>query len=743
MLKKKLIPRLLVLGLFIALIGSPLSQLNFLSTQSTSIVHASASLPANTKDGPILHAFDWSFNTIRNELPNIAAAGYRSIQVSPVQGTSSTSIDPASWWLLYQPTNQSIGNAQLGNEADFKALCTAANSYGISIIVDVVMNHISASPTDPKFLDQTLYHHNGQITDVNSRYDITQKDTGVPDFNTQTSKVQGYALTYLNQLVDDGAGGFRFDSAKYIETNIGLDANQSWSGGYWNYVLGSGLHNKSNLFVYGDVSQDGIVDNISAYASFMNVTASNYSSDLRSAITSNDLSKAQGMGGLNPESSVGFIETHDDYENGTSKNLTDQQRKLGWAMLASRAGVTPLFLSRPTGAIGAEGEALWNDPDVVAVNRFHNQMVGQSECLRLQNNNQTMLIERGNMGEAIVNVGGSFNLNSPTNLPDGTYYNDASVSCSFTVNNGIISGNVPSNSIIVLTNKSVVSWGPKDPAAGSQVTVYYYSGGRPLQNSSNLRIHWGYDGWKGTTDTAMTPAGNYYWKAVLTVPSSAANTLDFSFTDGTTIDDNNSQNWSMTITGPYAPHTGYKVDYSSSTLTQGKNVTIYYYGPLADTSIMKLHWGINGWTSVKDVSMIRRSDGFWQTSITLPTSATKLDFDFTDGTNWDNNGTKDWHLQVWPSSVPVTVSPAPVATKTTTIYYDGSLAANATSMTLHWGYNSWVSPTDVAMTKQADGRWAATITMPAGSYVLNMAFKNNAGTWDNNNTTNYNYFSAQ
>ncbi|MDP4147707.1 MAG: carbohydrate-binding protein, partial [Bacillota bacterium] len=134
---------------------------------------------------------------------------------------------------------------------------------------------------------------------------------------------------------------------------------------------------------------------------------------------------------------------------------------------------------------------------------------------------------------------------------------------------------------------------------------------------------------------------------------------------------------------------------------------------------------------------------FWSATITIPSSATKLDFDFTDGTNWDNNSSKDWHLQVWSSSVPVQVSPAPVATKTTTVYYNGTLASSATSMTLHWGYNSWVSPTDVAMTKQADGRWAATITLPSGSYELDMAFKNNNNTWDSNNSANYIYSVAQ
>ena len=87
----------------------------------------------------MLHAYMWRFNDIKNTLPQIAEAGYKSIQVSPVQGTKGT----GQWWLLYQPTNFAIGNAQLGSYEEFKALCTEANKYGIKIIVDAVLNHVA------------------------------------------------------------------------------------------------------------------------------------------------------------------------------------------------------------------------------------------------------------------------------------------------------------------------------------------------------------------------------------------------------------------------------------------------------------------------------------------------------------------------------------------------------------------------------------------------------------------------
>lgn len=510
------------------------------------------------------------------------------------------------------------------------------------------------SSVDSSFQDSSLYHNLGQCTNWNNRYDITQQGIGMPDLYTQESTVQNKALTFLDQLVAAGASGFRFDAAKHIETDLGLDAGQSWSGQYWENVLGN-VTNKSNLYVYGEILQDGTVDNISSYETLMDVSASTYGYNLRNALTSSNLSGATGMGGLNPANSVDFVETHDNYEDGTSSSLTDTQRKLGWAVAASRAGSTPLFFDRPTSTIGSEGDTLWKDADVVAVNQFHNAMVGQNEYLRLTNNNQTMLIDRGTIGTVIVNVGGSTYLNSATNLANGTYTNHGTASATLTVSNGTITGNIPANSIIVLYNSSSSS--------------------------------------SGSTS--------------------------------------------------YAPTSGYKVDYDSSKLTQGSTFTIYYSGSLVNSSSVSLHWGYNGWTSPANVTMTKDSSGFWEGTVTIPSSATKLDFDFTDGTNWDNNSGQDWHLQVWPSTPQVQVSPAPTAGKSITVYYNGTLASSATSMTLHWGYNSWTSPTDVSMTKQSDGRWVANITIPSGGYVVNLAFKDNSGTWDSNGSNNYNFSSAE
>lgn len=82
-----------------------------------------------------------------------------------------------------------------------------------------------------------------------------------------------------------------------------------------------------------------------------------------------------------------------------------------------------------------------------------------------------------------------------------------------------------------------------------------------------------------------------------------------------------------------------------ASLQAGQTLTLYYKGSLAAGSSVKLHWGINGWTSVSDSIMSRGPNGYWKASITLPATTRELDFAFTDGQTWDNNNRADWK---WP-----------------------------------------------------------------------------------------------
>ena len=102
-------------------------------TSSNSVSAADYGLADNIQDGTILHCFDWKYSDIKAELPAIAQAGFTSIQTSPVQPAAGK----GPWYWLYQPLGFSVGT-DLGTKDELKDLCTAADEYGIKVIVDVV-----------------------------------------------------------------------------------------------------------------------------------------------------------------------------------------------------------------------------------------------------------------------------------------------------------------------------------------------------------------------------------------------------------------------------------------------------------------------------------------------------------------------------------------------------------------------------------------------------------------------------
>ena len=101
-------------------------------------------LQDNIQDGVILHCFDWTYNDIRAELPNIAKAGFTSIQTSPAQ----TGVNSGIWYWLYQPLGFSVSSNDLGTRSELQQLCTEAERYGIKVIVDVVANHLAGNHTN-------------------------------------------------------------------------------------------------------------------------------------------------------------------------------------------------------------------------------------------------------------------------------------------------------------------------------------------------------------------------------------------------------------------------------------------------------------------------------------------------------------------------------------------------------------------------------------------------------------------
>ena len=467
-LVKKAVGVTLILSMF-----AGIEQAFTITSVNGETIVASSNQQVSMKDGTVLHAWCWSFNAIKENMAAIKEAGYTSVQTSPINavvvGNGGDKKFTNQWYYHYQPTAYTIGNYQLGTEAEFIEMNRVAEQYGIKIIVDAVLNHTTSdySKVSSEIKSINNWTHGAdRISNWNSREEVTQKSLlGLWELNTQNPEVQQYLLKFLKNAVSDGADGFRYDAAKHIE--LPGDYPNQYGSNFWNVILNNGSE-----FQYGEVLQDNISRDAD-YANLMSITASQYGHSIRDMLRNRNVN-AGNLGnyqaGVDPSKLVLWVESHDTYANGKTDSesesawMSDEDLKLGWAMITARAKGTPLFFSRPVGGgkgvrfpeqtkIGDAGSNLYKDPTIVAVNKFHNAMVGQSEYIRNPNGDTSVaMIERGTQGAVIANLSDSEkSLNTETKLANGTYKDQISGK-TYTVSNGRLSGSVARRSVLVLTN---------------------------------------------------------------------------------------------------------------------------------------------------------------------------------------------------------------------------------------------------------------------------------------------------
>lgn len=442
-------------------------------------------------DGAILQAFSWDFNTIKNSMADIAAAGFSAVQTSPIneclegEGGGMELYGNGKWYYHYQPTDFKIGNYQLGTRDEFKAMCDEADKYGIKVIVDIIANHTTPE-YDAVSEDlikagggslETLYHRNNDkdITDYGSRIQCTTyKMGGLPDINTERPSYQDYFLEFVNDCIACGADGFRYDTAKHIGLPDDPKEDDGFENNFWERVT-TEIDNAENMFIYGEVLQgtnDRIVDYINEIG---RTTSSTYGGKIRSALSSNMIDTGMVSDyrvGVESPSIVTWVESHDNYINdGSWFELTNDQVILGWAIITARKDGTPLFFSRPYNSsmdnewgmnrIGTQGDDMYKDDRVSAVNFFRTAMIGEDENLVNPNiDSSILMIERGEKGVVIVNTEDSVEVNFETNLADGKYIDRVDNKTEYTVKNGVLTCEtpIPENSVVVLYNEGYTKY---------------------------------------------------------------------------------------------------------------------------------------------------------------------------------------------------------------------------------------------------------------------------------------------
>jgi alpha-amylase len=272
----------------------------------------------------ILHLFNWLIKDIINNLDVIAYQRFDGIQINPVQPLKQDGYEP--WWLSYQPCGFRIDN-QYGSKEEVTDLCSRAGNYNIRIIPDVILNHMAGKNNGSLFPHEkveaflrnnpSFWKDFQNISNWQNRDEIVHKCIGLPGLNTANHELQDIIINFLNELIDCGAGGFRFDAAK----NIALpDENCD----FWPRVIY--CLKKYGLFLYGEIIfEDSYL--IDRYCKYFNVLSDNC--------------------GSNKDSMVAFVESHDTYnEFGYTKNKSSQEIAREYYQLTKQFQHT-IFYARP------------------------------------------------------------------------------------------------------------------------------------------------------------------------------------------------------------------------------------------------------------------------------------------------------------------------------------------------------------------------------------------------------------
>ncbi len=415
-------------------------------------------IPEKIQEGNILHCFNWKFSQIEEELPNIAAAGFGAIQVSPVQGNCGNN---AEWYYAYQPYDFRLRGNGDNNRVNLRSLCAKAHEYGIKVIVDVVANHVNKSDNNHATFWRWENNHqrnNGKIN-YSNRTSIHQNNLGdYYDVISEDAEVQERCREFLADLKNEGVDGIRWDAAKHIglpSENCAFWSEMAKVEGLWFYgeMLDSPGGNKYEL--------------LKEYATYMGVTDTEYSRSVRNAVIRGNATSSTGLwsrNGVAADRLVLWAESHDTYANetGETKTMSEDQIDRAWAIVASRDKEMALYLSRPFATeyskikMGVKGSTHFTSRQVAEVNHFRNAMTGKADKISASDG-ITMVSRQGGGAVLVVAAGGSKTIsiaNADGYVPAGTYVDRVSGN-KFTVTASTVSGTIGSTGIAVIYNSSI------------------------------------------------------------------------------------------------------------------------------------------------------------------------------------------------------------------------------------------------------------------------------------------------
>ena len=421
-------------------------------------------LPPKAEDGSIFHAFCWTYKDIENNLEAIKDAGFRNIQISPVQQPKGGG---GAWWLYYQPLSFSIAdNSKLGTKTELESMCTKAEQLGMSVIADIVFNHMAnigdevlepdgtpkVSPNvaqyEPEIYNNrneavdahigVTFHHNPHAQGSGAETQVYPWG-GLPDLNTGNEYVQGRCYSLLKECIDVGIDGFRFDAAKHIET----PDDPQYASNFWPNTLGKAKtyykeKTGNDLFAYGEILGSPEGRDLDVYTKMMDICDDGYISNVYAGNSSKDAQKVVNTSyKADADKVITWVESHDNFCNkdGIDANgpISDKKLVRCWAIVGSRKGSHPLYFARPAYAdgdpsaatVGVIGDYYWQNELVATVNRFRNRFYNAEE--ELSASNAVAVVERYSATDAgAVLDNTDYNTSDKEvefkHLEDGNYY---------------------------------------------------------------------------------------------------------------------------------------------------------------------------------------------------------------------------------------------------------------------------------------------------------------------------------
>jgi alpha-amylase len=277
----------------------------------------------------------------------------------------------------YDVTDYYSIESDYGTMDDFRELLAEAESRGIMVIMDLVLNHtssrhpwfVASKGGDPEFRDyyvwedsdpgtvgpwgQQVWHNGG-----NGSYYYGVFYSGMPDLNYWHPEVNREINEIIRFWLEDvGVDGFRLDAIMYLkeEANLLMNtfSNHEWFQMFHEYYTGMA----PEAFTIGEVWTSS--EEVARYVGSEVDTAFEF--DLASAMlnsarqgTNNSLvSQQESVNGLYPEGQYGrFLSNHDQTRSATVLGNNEAAMRTAAALLLTGPGIPFIYYGEEIGTMG-------------------------------------------------------------------------------------------------------------------------------------------------------------------------------------------------------------------------------------------------------------------------------------------------------------------------------------------------------------------------------------------------------